>query len=97
MLETSILTQQVSASTVDFDWIVTFLLVDIEDKTIRTEVLPQLPLDVALQVLVALLLVGQVVAHVVVGRTLVLHGSLGGSSLFHEFIPQSLTQKILEK
>ena len=93
MLETSLLTQQVSAGTVDFDWIVTFLLVDVEDKTIRTEVLPQLPLDVALQVLVALLLVRQVVAHVVIGRTLVLHRGLRGSSLLHKFIPQSLTQK----
>ena len=52
-----LLTQQVSPGTVDFHRVVAFLLVDVEDKTVRTEVLSELALDVALQVLVALLLV----------------------------------------
>ena len=96
--ENFLLTQQVSPGTVDFHRVVTFLLVDVEDETIRTEVLPQLPLDVALQVLVALLLIRQVVAHVVIGWTVVLlHCLCLCLSLFHEFIPESLTQKDLGK
>ena len=72
------------ACAVDFHRIVALLLVDIEHEPVRTKMLPELPLDVTLQVLVTLLLVRKVVAYVVVWRTLVLHRGLCCSSLLHK-------------
>jgi len=86
-----------TSGTVDLDGVVTFLQGDIEDEPVRAQVLPQLALDVALQVLVALVFRRKIIANIVSWGTIKLLRGLGRTCAAFLFFLKKLAPQLLDQ